>query len=88
MKRLLLIMCLIFILTGCGKIISNEQEVTVLNCKITEIDYRNLQGTYIVIDSDTGVNYLVVGHVNRLAITPLYDANGDVVIEKNNAIKE
>lgn len=36
---------------------------------------------YVVVDTQTGVNYLAVGGLTPSYITPLLDANGNVVID-------
>ena len=36
---------------------------------------------YVVVDTQTGVNYLAVGGLTPPYITPLLDANGNVVID-------
>ena len=43
---------------------------------------------YVVVDTQTGVNYLAVGGLTPSYITPLLDADGNVVIDpaaKNTA---
>ncbi len=36
---------------------------------------------YVVVDMQTGVNYLAVGGLTPTHITPLLDANGNVVVD-------
>ena len=36
---------------------------------------------YVVVDTQTGVNYLAVGGLTPSYITPLLDANGSVVVD-------
>ena len=36
---------------------------------------------YVVVDTQTGVNYIAAGAIGLQSITPLLDKNGDIVIE-------
>ena len=36
---------------------------------------------YVVVDTQTGVNYISVGNLGPTGITPLLDANGNVVVD-------
>lgn len=36
---------------------------------------------YVIVDTQTGVNYISVGSIGPSGITPLLDANGNVVVD-------
>lgn len=44
------------------------------------VDEHKAEDIYIVRDTKTGVNYILVDGYNSFAMSPLYDENGNVVI--------
>lgn len=43
-------------------------------------------GKYILVDKETGVNYLYVAHVQGAGLTPLLDQEGKPVITREDII--
>ena len=48
---------------------------------IKENQGLGLGGLFVVVDTQTGVNYIAAGGLSPISITPLLDANGNVVVD-------
>ena len=44
-------------------------------------DQLGLITVYTVVDVQTGVNYLITLRANGISTTPLYDKNGDILVD-------
>ena len=85
-KRVIYILtmfCLCASLVSCGKTESNT------NPKLKgRFDYMETVGGsgdcdfHIIRDSETGVEYIWMNGYGRIALCPLYDSSGNIVIEK------
>ena len=49
---------------------------------VKQAESHNITDLRIIVDRQTGVNYLVVSTPNGVSVTPLLDANGQVVHDK------
>jgi uncharacterized lipoprotein NlpE involved in copper resistance len=84
MKKLIIIgLCLIvlFSLVGCNKnkgdnILGNRFEIKEV---IEESFYANV---YLVVDKSTGVNYYWIAAGYGKSLTPVYDSEGKIVVDK------
>lgn len=75
---MLAVLC-IFGTTGCG----DDPNIEVENSRfemVEFVDKHNSEEIYIVRDTETGVNYIVADGRNSFAMSPLYDHEGNVVI--------
>lgn len=85
MKRIALIICLIFafILGACTPMIVNAEQTYPL--KIWKQNENGSLETCVVIDDNTGVNYVVVtamtySNAKTIAITPRLNADGSLYV--------
>lgn len=58
----------------------NKKEVEKRFIKKSD-DTIGLTTLYTVVDVKTGVNYLITLSVQGVSITPLYDENGDILVD-------
>ena len=58
----------------------NKKEVEKRYIKKSD-DTIGLTTLYTVVDVKTGVNYLITSSVQGVSITPLYDENGDILVD-------
>ncbi len=88
MKRIAIITCMILcvVLGACSvSMVSAEQNKPV---KIWAENSNNRYNTLLVVDEDTGVNYIVVGagydgeYVRGVAITPRLNKDGTLYVTK------
>ena len=87
MKKLLVSMALIvaFALGACSDagVQANAEEETVEVVSFTRVSHDLFLGnTYIVVDNETGVNYIVVGGSNGVSITPRFNADGTLYVSE------
>lgn len=89
MKRIIAIfMALVIVFALCGCSNPEKGDTSPFSNDFVILDYENLGGgnnynNYIVYHKDTGVVYLIIGSGYRLAITPLYNADGSVMTRKD-----
>lgn len=78
MKKIIFIMCLLFliVLSGCGK--SSGDMYFGNRFQIKEKHNK----AYVLVDKDTGVNYLYIKSGYARVITVMYDNEGKVLISK------
>jgi len=85
MKKLLIISIIAMVtLTGCGSSINKGDDL--LGNKFTVKSFINGgalgENVYVLIDKKSGVNYYYITEGNRSAMSPIYDKEGKVVIDK------
>lgn len=49
--------------------------------KIKSVDTNKYIELYTVVDLETGVNYLITMGANGISTTPLYDVNGNILVD-------
>lgn len=75
---MLAVLC-IFGAASCG----DDPNIEVENSRfemVEFVDKHNSEEIYIVRDTETGVNYIVADGRNSFAMSPLYDHEGNIVI--------
>lgn len=85
MKKIIIILTLIFtfFLGACSATVSNAEQTWPL--KIWAQNENGSLGTSVVVDDDTGVNYVVVtamtySNAKTIAITPRLNADGTLYV--------
>ena len=85
MKRIIAIfMALVIVFALCGCSNPEKGDTSPISNDFVVLDYEffggnNAYENYIVCHKDTGVVYLIIEGGYRLAITPLYNADGSVM---------
>ena len=91
MKKLLIILCLIamvFCFTGCDK--RDQLQYEAVNNMVTDMDFVVIEEIshygdtyiYLVYDSETNVEYILVDGYCETSLCPRYNRNGDVMVHK------
>ena len=80
---ILIVLCLSVISTSCGKVDSTTEPL--LKGRFDYVETIGSSGDcdfHIIRDSETGVEYIWMNGYGRMALCPLYDSNGEIVVEK------
>ena len=78
MKKLVLLIVCLFMCAGCSSSGDNQTERFEM---ILEEDNYNLL-LEIIVDDETGIEYLIVRQSKGIGVTPLYNADGSVKIHE------
>lgn len=80
LKVLLLVVLSCLLLSGCGSGLEEGGRFVVVDT-VQEVYDGNV---YIIKDTETGVNYIYTKASYISGISPLYDSNGEIVIDKED----
>lgn len=77
LKVLLLMVLSCLLLSGCGSALEEGGRFVIIDTVQDVFDGH----IYIIEDTETGVNYIYIRASNMAGISPLYDSNGEIVID-------
>jgi len=87
MRKIIAILCVCLLLTGCGTIYKDADDVEYISKETSEEyftpikEWHDATGYYeIVYANDTGVKYLIFKTYYKAGITPLYNADGSLQV--------
>ena len=78
MKKLVLLIVCLFMCAGC--ISSGDNQTERFEMILEEDNYSLL--LEIIVDDETGIEYLIVRQSKGIGVTPLYNADGSVKIHE------
>ena len=82
LKVLLLVILSCLLLSGCNSSeLDSEEEVESRFITVDIVQDVDIGHFYIIKDTETGVNYIYIRTPDKAALSPLYDSNGEIVVD-------
>ena len=88
MRKLGIAIAFLLLLSGCDAA-TELATLEEMRFEVIDLDKTGISGTKLLVDKETGVEYLIYRKGSASTITPLYNANGTLKVresEENNNV--